>query len=159
MTPSIGLLGSIILVIVFLLAVPLAVAAAVGFLVAPVVVPLVTLLPVIAAGIITIGVFLACGVANFILSNAVSLVLRGASLLTSPVAIPPGILEAFGKISPVSLTIDDATAPGVMHTPTSVWGLLPRIGLSGLLKPFEGITSINSASAANKPSSQVSLSK
>lgn len=127
--PAGGLFALIALVLLLILAIPLAIALGVGWLAAPVVIPIVLFLLAAAGGVVTLLVFLACGVVNFVLANAIRLLLKGAALLKSPVAIPPGLLDAFGKVSPVSLTVDDAIAPGVMHTPTSVWGLLPRIGL------------------------------
>lgn len=134
-TPSGFLFLLIVAVLLIVLAVPIIVALAVGWFAFPVVAPLIIFLPFVAAGVVTLLVFLACGAVNFVLANAIRLLLSGAALLKSPVAIPPGILDAFGKISPASLTIDDAFAPGVMHTPTSVWGLLPRLGIPARRPP------------------------
>ncbi|HYJ29720.1 MAG TPA: hypothetical protein VEW25_05205 [Allosphingosinicella sp.] len=82
----------------------------------------------VAAMIVFLMLVIGCGAATYILRNAVRTLLSGASLLRSPVSLPPGLLEAFGKLSPVTVTVDDLQARGVLHTPTSVWGLLPRIG-------------------------------
>jgi hypothetical protein len=127
--PTAGLFGLLIAFILLVLAAALLIAFAVGWLAAPVVVPIITFLPSLAAVIVLLLVFLACGAVNFVLRNAVRLLLSGASLLKSPVTVPPGLLEAFGRISPATVTIDDLEAVSVMHTPTSVWGLLPRIGI------------------------------
>ena len=73
-------------------------------------------------------VMTACAVASTLLGNAVNTLLAAASMLRSPVAVPSGLLDAFGRLAPASVTFDDLEANGVLHTPTSVWGLLPRIG-------------------------------
>lgn len=127
--PTGGLFGLLLAFILIVVAGALAIAFAVGWLAAPIVLPIVTFLPAVAAAIVLTLVFLVCGAVNFVLRNAVRMVLSGASLLKSPVTIPPGLLEAFGRISPARVTIDDLEAISVMHTPTSVWGLLPRIGI------------------------------
>lgn len=82
----------------------------------------------LAAVIVTLVIVVALGLVSFFLKKAVLATLSGAALLRSPSALPPGILEAFGRLSPASMTIDDLEANGVMHTPTAPWGLLPRIG-------------------------------
>jgi hypothetical protein len=127
--PTGGLFGLLLAFILLVVAAALLIAFAVGWLAAPIVLPIITFLPALAAGIVVTLVFLACGAVNFVLRNAVQLVLSGAALLKSPVTVPPGLLEAFGRISPARVTIDDLDAVSVMHTPTSVWGLLPRIGI------------------------------
>jgi hypothetical protein len=68
---------------------------------------------------------------EFMLTSAVNTVLRSASLVTSPVAIPSGVFEAFGKLVPVSIVVDDLTADSVLQTPTSPWTLLPPSGITG----------------------------
>lgn len=120
-TPSGGLIFSILGVIMLL---ALAIGLATGWIASIVL----GIMSPLAAAIIVLLVYLACGAVNYVLNNAVRMVLAGASLLRSPVAVPPGLLDAFGKLSPVSVAIDDLAAGGVMHTPTSVWGLLPRLG-------------------------------
>ena len=45
--------------------------------------------------------------------------------LRSPAAIPFGIFEAFGKLVPAKITLDDLVATGTLATPVSPWGLLP----------------------------------
>lgn len=125
---SAGLIFSILVVI---LALALLIGLAGGWIASAVL----GIMSPLAAAIIVLLVYLACGAVNYLLNNAVRMVLGGASLLRSPVAIPPGLLDAFGKISPVSVTIDDLAAGGVMHTPTSVWGLLPRIGFKARKRP------------------------
>ena len=127
--PTGGLFGLLLIFILLVVAAALVVAFAVGWLAAPIVLPIITFLPALAAAIVVTLVFLACGAVNFVLRNAVRMVLSGAALLKSPVAVPPGLLEAFGRLSPARVTIDDLDAISVMHTPTSVWGLLPRIGI------------------------------
>jgi hypothetical protein len=84
--------------------------------------------PAIGAAAIIL-LFAACGLATSLLTNAINTVLRQASLLRSPVSVPPGIFEAFGRLAPVTVMVDDLTAHGVLHTPTSPWALLPRIGI------------------------------
>lgn len=103
----------------------------------------------------------ACGVARRLLRNAVNTLLSGASLLKSPVALPPGLFEAFGKFVPASVTIDDLESRGVLNTPTRVWGLLPRLGaglspkLTSLTDPGEagrgGIREANEGVAMSLP--------
>ena len=41
----------------------------------------------------------------------------------------PGVFEAFGKLVPVTVSVDDLSAHSVLQTPTAPWALLPRIGL------------------------------
>lgn len=121
-TPNLGLIAGVFAVIMLLAAV---IGLATGWIAAIVL----AIMSPVAAAIIALLVYLACGAVNYVLNNAVRMVLAGASLLRSPVAVPPGLLDAFGKLSPVSVAIDDLAAGGVMHTPTSVWGLLPRLGI------------------------------
>lgn len=71
-------------------------------------------------------VWAACNMAGMLLTTAVRNILAQASLVTSPVAIPPTVLDAFGRIVPATVTIDDLTAHGVLETPTSPWILEPR---------------------------------
>lgn len=71
---------------------------------------------------------LACGAAGFLLNNAVSTLLSAASLLKSVATVPPGVFDAFGKFASSTEILDDLTTFGVLHTPTSPWALLPRIG-------------------------------
>jgi hypothetical protein len=52
-------------------------------------------------------------------------VFNAVRALTSPVAIPSGFFEAFGRMVPVSVVVDDLTAQGVLATPTSAWALTP----------------------------------
>ena len=83
-----------------------------------------------AVGVMAIALVVgACSTAQSLLNNSVNTVLREASLLRSPVSIPPGVFEAFGKVVPVTVMIDDLTAHSVLQTPTAPWALLPRIGL------------------------------
>jgi hypothetical protein len=82
----------------------------------------------IVAVIAAVLLIIACDAVNYVLKNAIRTVLQGASLLRSPVAIPPGLLEAFGRLSPVTVSVDDLTANSVLHTPTSPWAVLPKIG-------------------------------
>jgi hypothetical protein len=93
------------------------------------------LLTPIALVIVIFLLVIACDAANYLIGNAVRTVLGGASLLRSPVAIPPGLFEAFGRLAPATVTVDDLTANGVLHTPTSPWALLPRIGPKRLPPP------------------------
>ena len=86
------------------------------------------LLGPVAAAIVILLLYFACGAANYLLDNATRTLLSGASLVRSPIAVPPGMFEAFGRFSPVTVEIDDLEASGVLHTPTSPWALLPRIG-------------------------------
>ncbi|HEX7176774.1 MAG TPA: hypothetical protein VF240_16030 [Pyrinomonadaceae bacterium] len=76
-----------------------------------------------------------CIMASRLLDSAVRTVLGAASLVRSPVSIPPGVFEAFGKLVPVTVTIDDLTAHSVLQTPTSPWAVLPRIGRDRPSKP------------------------
>ena len=52
-------------------------------------------------------------------------VFNAVRALTSPVAIPPGFFEAFGRMVPTSVVVDDLVAQGVLATPTSPWALMP----------------------------------
>ncbi len=80
-----------------------------------------------AVGVVAVALLYAvCGTAANLLTNAVMTVLRHASLLRSPVSVPPGLFEAFGRFAPVTVSIDDLNATGVLHTPTTVWGVRPR---------------------------------
>jgi hypothetical protein len=62
------------------------------------------------------------------LRGVIDTLLSRAHALTSPVAVPTAIFEAFGRFVPVSMKIDDLTATGVLATPTSLWGLRPILG-------------------------------
>jgi hypothetical protein len=77
------------------------------------------------AALLVLGV---CAVAQALLTKAVNTVLGDAALVRSPAAIPPGLFEAFGKLVPATVHIDDLTALGVLQTPTEPWSLRPRIG-------------------------------
>jgi hypothetical protein len=91
----------------------------------------VTLAPLMASAVVVLLLLLvhgACRVARRLLRNAVRALLSGASLLRSPVALPPGLFEAFGRLAVGRVTIDDLLATGVLHTPTSLWGVLPLSG-------------------------------
>ena len=129
--PSAGLIFSVLAVILLL---ALLIGLAGGWIASAVL----GIMSPLAAAIIVLLVYLACGAVNYLLGNAVRMVLAGASLLRSPVALPPGLLDAFGRLSPVSVTIDDLAATGVMHTPTSVWGLIPRLGIQKRERPPSG---------------------
>ena len=93
--------------------------------------------------------YLAASVASYLLENAVRTVLAGASSLSSPVAVPPGVFEAFGRFSPLSVVVDDLIARGVLQTPTTPWALLPRIGLPRSRNP--GGLSTNTAHVPETP--------
>ena len=83
-----------------------------------------------AVGVVAIAlVVAACWAAESLLNNSARTVLREASLVRSPVSVPPGVFEAFGKLVPVTVSIDDLTADSVLQTPTAPWALLPRIGI------------------------------
>lgn len=69
--------------------------------------------------------FIVIQIISRLLSNTIDTVLAGARLLESPAALPPGILEAFGKLVPTTMVVDDLVAHGVLQTPTSPWSLLP----------------------------------
>jgi hypothetical protein len=71
----------------------------------------------------------ACEMASRLLNNAVRTLLGVASLLRSPVAIPPGLFEAFGELVPMTVLIDDLTADCVLKTPTAPWSVPARGGL------------------------------
>jgi hypothetical protein len=98
-----------------------------------------------AAGLLLIGpavgataialVVAACMTAEVLLKNSVNTVLRAASLVRSPISVPPGVFEAFGKLVPVTVNVDDLTANSVLQTATAPWALLPRIGVGGPSKP------------------------
>lgn len=92
----------------------------------------------IALVIVILLLVIACDGASHLIRTALPTVLGGASLLRSPVAIPPALFEAFGRLSPVSVTVDDLVANSVLHTPTSPWALLPRISLRGRVPPTHG---------------------
>lgn len=89
-----------------------------------------------AVGVVAIFLLVGtCAMVEVLLNNAVRTVLRAASLLRSPLSIPPGVFEAFGKLVPVTVSVDDLTAHSVLQTPTSPWALLPRIGLGRPRRP------------------------
>lgn len=88
-----------------------------------------------AVGLVFALGYIVSGVVSFLLRKAATTVLSGASLLRSPPAIPPGLFDAFGRLSPATVEVDDLVARGVLHTPTSPWGLLPRIGLARPRQP------------------------
>jgi hypothetical protein len=98
--------------------------------------------PVLAG--VTLGVlYAACAMASMLLNNTVRTLLRAASLIRSPVSVPPGVFEAFGKLVPATIMIDDLTANGVLATPTAPWGLFslePPSTPDTLEKPIEGPT-------------------
>jgi hypothetical protein len=81
-----------------------------------------------AVAFVFVVVYTLCGIARFLLARAARAVLAGASLLKSPAAVPPGLFEAFGRLSPVTMRVDDLTATAALRTPTSPWALLPRVG-------------------------------
>jgi len=95
------------------------------------------LLPLVVVIVIFL-LIIACDAANYLIGNAVQTVLAGASLLRSPVAIPPALFEAFGQLAPVTITVDDLKADGVLRTPTSPWALLPRVGPRKKKPPKDG---------------------
>lgn len=70
----------------------------------------------------------ACEMASRLLTSAVRTVLGMASLLNSPVAIPPGLFEAFGELVPMTVLIDDLTADCVLKTPTTPWSVPGGVG-------------------------------
>jgi hypothetical protein len=94
--------------------------------------------------------FVVSGAVKFLLTNAARTVLSGASLLRSPVAVPPGLFEAFGRFSPATVQVDDLASLGVLHTPTSPWALLPRLGLAGTRDP-KGRSGSRKQPAAQRP--------
>lgn len=115
-------------ILVFILAILVPIAAVLSGLLAPLGALLGAVMASVVVLIVLMLVQVACAVATRLLRNAVRVLLSGASLLRSPIAVPPGLFEAFGRFAPAKVTIDDLKATGVLHTPTSVWGLLPRIG-------------------------------
>lgn len=92
---------------------------------------------------VTLGVlYAACAMASSLLNNTVRTLLRAASLVRSPVSVPPGVFEAFGKLVPATMVIDDLTANGVLSTPTTPWGLFSLEFPPDILEkpPIEGPT-------------------
>jgi hypothetical protein len=83
---------------------------------------------VVVVAIVTLVLFAVCRMAQDLIDGAARTVLREASLVRSPVAVPPGVFEAFGKLVPVTVSVDDLTADSVLQTPTAPWALLPRVG-------------------------------
>jgi hypothetical protein len=90
---------------------------------------------VIAAAVGILVLRVGAWIVTYLLKRAVRTLLSGASLLPSPVAVPPGVLDAFGKFAPSLEVLDDLICHGVLHTPTSPWALLPRIGPRKPTKP------------------------
>jgi hypothetical protein len=115
-------------VLVFILAVLVPIATGLSGLLAPLGALLGAVMASVVVLIVLMLVQIACAVATRLLRNAVRTLLSGASLLRSPVALPPGLFEAFGRLAPASVVIDDLKATGVLNTPTSLWGVLPRLG-------------------------------
>ena len=101
--------------------------AAVIVMINPLLVPGIGAVGVGVAAIFAALGYIGAAVAAFVLSNMARTVLSGASLLRSPVALPPGLFEAFGSFSPARVTIDELVADGVLHTPTAPWALLPKL--------------------------------
>ncbi|MGI8611828.1 MAG: hypothetical protein ACR2KH_06105 [Sphingomicrobium sp.] len=101
------------------------VTAAIGGWIAGIVI---TVMAPVAAIIVMLLVYLAFAIGGYLLDKAARTLLSGASLLRSPVALPPGVFDAFGKFAPSLKVFDDLIANGVLHTPTSPWALLPRVG-------------------------------
>ena len=128
-SPGAGIYLAVLALVALVAAAAILLALAIGWLAAPIVLPIIIFMPAVVGAVLVGAVHMACGAVTFLLRNAVRLVLAGASLLKSPVAVPPGLLDAFGRLSPATVTIDDLVSKSVMHTPTSVWGLLPRIGI------------------------------
>jgi hypothetical protein len=58
-------------------------------------------------------------IAEHLLANTVDLVLTPLKALQSPAVIPAGALEAFGRLVPAELTLDDLVVRGVLRTPTN----------------------------------------
>jgi len=72
-----------------------------------------------------VGLSVLQGIAESLIGSVVNTLLSRARSLTSPVAVPPGIFEAFGPLVPSSLTVDDLVATGTLATPTAPWTLSP----------------------------------
>jgi hypothetical protein len=115
-------------ILVFILAILVPIAAVLSGLLAPLGALLGAVMASVVVLIVLMLVQIACAVATRLLGNAVRMLLSGASLLRSPVALPPGLFEAFGRIAPATVTVDDLKATGVLHTPSALWGVLPRLG-------------------------------
>lgn len=79
--------------------------------------------PIIWPGLLAIGILvfalplIVTGILGGLLGNGINQVLGGLHrLLQSAAAIPPGIFEAFGKLVPTTMVVDDLTATGVLQT-------------------------------------------
>lgn len=123
---TLGIVPATLLALILVVLIPIALV--VSGLLAPIGAMIGAVMGAVVVLIVLLLVLLACTIASTLLDNAVRTLLAGASLLRSPVALPPGLFEAFGRFSPATVAVDDLTADGVLHTPTSVWGLLPRLG-------------------------------
>lgn len=108
---------------------------------------------VIAAVVIVLALEVGAIIVRYLLQRAVGMLLSGASLLPSPVALPPGLLDAFGKFASNIEVLDDLISEGVLHTPTSPWALLPRIGPRSRPVPPRPPTGGSKAAAARNKSS------
>jgi hypothetical protein len=95
---------------------------------------------VVISLVAVITLLVVCSTAQDLLNNSVRTILREAALVQSPASIPPGVFDAFGKIVPVSVHLDDLTARSVLRTPTDPWALLPRIGFGSRRPPKGGVT-------------------
>jgi hypothetical protein len=72
--------------------------------------------------------FVIVGIIGGLLGRAVGQVLGGFHrVLESTPAIPSGIFEAFGRLVPTTMVVDDLVATGVLQTPTSPWAVLPLL--------------------------------
>lgn len=72
--------------------------------------------------------FIVTGIVGGLLATNIGQVLGGLHrALESPAALPPGIFEAFGKLVPTTMVVDDLEAGGVLETPTSPWAVLPLL--------------------------------
>lgn len=140
-------------ILVFILAILVPIASALAGLLAPLGAVLGGVMASVVVLIVLMLVQIACAVATRLLNNAVRTLLSGAALLRSPVALPPGLFDAFGGFAAGTVKIDDLKATGVLHTPTSVWGLLPRIGRKarpGLIADWVNLEPLNLRAGAKE---------
>lgn len=85
----------------------------------------------ISIGAVPSAVALVEKVVPALLEGYVRQALAALTLVRSPVALPPGLFEAFGQLVPARVELDDLTVLAVFDTPTAPFELLPLVQMPG----------------------------